>query len=183
MPSIGDLIFAFTDWLRNTPLLTFAIWVSNGSVCAWLQGHFFAIPLFQTLHILSIAVLFGSVLMINLRVLGVNGMSRTMTETLDRFQAWIWRALIVIVFTGVFMAMAEPIRNLINGFFWSKMIGLLTAVLVSLWFQFTIRHKLAVVGGDAAVTQSLSLRIGAVVLILLWCLVMAGGRYIAYAPV
>ncbi len=73
MVSLGDALFQMTGWLRTTWVVEFSLWVSETRPCIWLQENFLAIPTFQTIHILSIAVLFGSALMLNLRVLGYAG--------------------------------------------------------------------------------------------------------------
>ncbi len=147
----------------------------------WLQSWFFFIPILQSLHIASIAVLFGSTLMVNLRILRLFGNDRTIPQMIDRFQRWIWRALVVLVVTGVLLVISEPVRDLVNAIFWLKMTALLASVLASLWFQHAVRLKLT--QGDAVVSRDLAVRIGAVALILLSCSVMTGGRWIAYAPV
>jgi hypothetical protein len=88
--SIGDWLFHLTELLRTTRLVEFSLSVSDWPVALWLQGHFYAIPAFQTLHILAIAVLFGSALMLNLRVLGLNGGDVGLEDALRRYRAWIW---------------------------------------------------------------------------------------------
>jgi hypothetical protein len=178
---MSDFLFALAQWIRTTPLLDLSLWLSNSAMCQWLQSNFLAIPLFQSAHIVSIAVVFGSTLMVNFKILGLTGGSRTVDQVVARYQRWIWGGLSVLILTGVVLLVSEPIRNLINGVFWVKMALLLTATLVGLWFQGAVRKK-ALAGGDAAVTGDVAIKVGAVVLIILWCLVITGGRWIAYAP-
>lgn len=180
MPSISDLLYAFTEWLRTTQLVEFALWISNQSLSLWIGTHFWAIPIMQTLHIFAIAASFSSVLMINLRILGVTGLNRTMNQVVHRYLPWIWWSLAVLIITGIGMIIGEPTRELINPIFWIKMGLVIVAILLSIWFQTKAgRNEAAwnVKGG------AVGLRAGAVGIILLWCAVMAGGRWIAYAPV
>ncbi len=79
--SFFDTLFHMTEWLRTTWVVDFSLWVSNTAACQWLQSHFVAIPGFQSIHILAIAVLFGSSLMVNLRILGVAGNGHSVPET------------------------------------------------------------------------------------------------------
>lgn len=181
MESWNNLLFAFTEWLRTTPLLNLSLSLSNSAACQWLQSHFFAIPILQTIHILAIAILFGSSVMINMQILGLTGRTRTLAQTFERFQPWIWSGLITLIVTGVLLVVSEPIRNMINPYFWIKMTALLIAILLSFWFQGAVRAR--AVQGGAAVSHDGMIRTGAVLLIILWCVVMAGGRWIAYAPV
>lgn len=181
MASLGDTLFHMTEWLRTTWVVDFSLWVSGTRACLWLQEHFLAIPVFQTMHILSIAVLFGSTLMLNLRILGLVGTEHQLREVHRRYQPWIWGSLACLIATGAILLVSEPVRNMVNPIFWIKMTLLLVTVLLSLWFQGVVRSRAGqwetMPGGTVAV------RTGATALIILWVLVMAGGRWIAYAPV
>ena len=89
---MGQWLFDLTELLRGTQLVEFSLWVSDWPLALWLQSNFLAIPGFQTLHILAIAVLFSSVLMLNLRIWGVTGKGTDMVlygviETLDATKA------------------------------------------------------------------------------------------------
>jgi hypothetical protein len=78
------------------------------------------------------------------------------------------------------LLISEPVRNMVNSIFWMKMILLVAAIVVSLTFQHSIRARAAT--WEVSPTGHLSLRISAVAILLLWCAVIAGGRWIAYAP-
>jgi hypothetical protein len=179
--SIGDLVFHGAELLRTTRLTEFSLSMADWPLALWLQSHFYAIPTFQTLHILAIAVLFSSSLMLNLRVLGVNGKDLNLEAALRRFRPWFWWALVALVASGAFMLISEPVRNLTNPIFWGKMTLLAIGILATLWFQAAIRHRMAT--WDVSPAGHASLRSGAVALTILWCLVIAGGRWIAYAPI
>jgi hypothetical protein len=181
MMSIGDWLFHLTELLRTTHLVEFSLRVSDWPFALWLQSHFYAIPTFQTIHILAIAILFGSTLMLSLRVLGLNGHDQSLQETMLRYRPWIWFALLALVASGIVLLISEPVRNMINPIFWIKMGLLLVAVAFSLWFQRAIRLRMD--QWDTSPSGHASLRVGAIAILILWCAVMAGGRWIAYAPV
>lgn len=181
MASIGDLLFQMTEWLRTTPVVEFSLWVSEQPLCIWLQSHFFAIPIFQAVHILAIAILFGSTLLLNLRILGLNGTDQSMTDSFARYQSWIWGGLFALIASGIILLISEPVRNMVNPIFWMKMGALLVTITVSLLFQAAVRAR--AVDWEVSPDGQAVIRTGAVALIVLWCVVMAGGRWIAYAPV
>lgn len=180
MASIDDLLFSLGEWIHTTPLVDFAIWISHLKVSETIGSHFLAIPLLQTVHIVAIATAFGAVLMLNLRVLGLVGREKTIVETGERYRPWIWGALLVLILSGSGLIVAEPIRELMNPIFWIKMALLIALILLSIGFQAALRGASTRwdvdAGGGAAV------RIGAAGLILVWCIVMIAGRWIAYAP-
>lgn len=178
--SISDLLFEFTDWLRGTSLTELSLAINDLSLSLWIQTHFWAIPTIQTVHILSIGALFGSAMMISLRVLGVTGMSRTMAQTTHRYIPWIWWALVLLAISGLLLIIGEPVRELINPIFWIKMVLIIVAVIATLAFNGAVKRRAA--KWDAGASTG-GLRLAAILLLILWCAVMFGGRWIAYAPV
>lgn len=181
MMSIGDLVFQGAELLRTTRLVEFSLSLSDSSLSLWLQDHFYAIPAFQTLHILAIAVLFSSSLLMGLRVFGVNGRDQGLEAAYRRYRPWIWSSLAVLVLSGAILVIAEPVRNLTNPVFWTKMTLLVIGALGTLGLQSGIRRRMDT--WDVSPAGHATLRSGAAVLIVLWCLVIAGGRWIAYAPI
>jgi hypothetical protein len=178
--AIGDWLFHMTELLRTTHLVEFSLRVSDWPFALWLQSHFYAIPAFQTLHILAIGILFGSTLMLSLRVLGFNGRDQSLQVALRQYRPWIWLSVLALVASGIVLLISEPVRNLVNSVFWIKMILLLIAVTVSLGFQHAVRLQPA--PGEVSPVRRAALQAGAVAVVVLWCAVMAGGRWIAYAP-
>lgn len=173
-----DLLYQFTEWLRTTPLVEISIWISETSLSAWIGSHFWAIPILQVFHILAIASAFGAILMVNLRIFNLAGTDRTFAETERRYIRWIWWALLVLLISGLGMIIGEPIRELINPIFWIKMVLVIGAIFVSLAFHGRVMRRLAGGGVVSGGTRAAALSI-----IVLWCVIMLCGRWIAYAPV
>jgi|WetSurMetagenome_2_1015567.scaffolds.fasta_scaffold44960_2 hypothetical protein len=180
MPSLGDLIFALGQWLRTTPLTELSLWIQKQPLSMLIDQNFWVIPIIQTIHILAIATTFGSVVMINLRIFQMAGRSRTMAQTTHRFLPWIWWGLLVLLITGIGMTVGEPVRELTNPCFWMKMVLIIVAASVSLWFQGSVRRNAPV--WQLTSDGRLAMRTGAAGVILLWCVIMVLGRWIAYAP-
>jgi hypothetical protein len=176
----GDWLFHMTELLRTTHLVEFSLRVSDWPFALWLQSHFYAIPAFQTIHILAIGILFGSTLLLSLRVLGVNGRDQSLQAAMRQYRPWIWFSVLALVASGIVLLISEPVRNLVNSVFWIKMILLLIAVTVSLGLQRAVR--LQPVQGEVSPIRRAALQASAVAAVVLWCAVMAGGRWIAYAP-
>lgn len=179
--SIGDLVFHGAELLRSTHLAEFSLALADKPFSLWLQSHFYAIPVFQTLHILSIAALFSSSLLMGLRVLGVSGKDQNLEAAYRRYRPWIWSSLVVLVGSGVVLVIAEPVRNLTNPVFWTKMTLLAIGALGTLGLQHGIRHRMDT--WEVSPAGHATLRSGAFALIVLWALVIACGRWIAYAPI
>ncbi len=173
---MGDLLFNFTEWLRNTPLNDLALAISESAPTIWIGEHFYAIPIFQVIHILAISASFASILMINARMLNLAGHG-TLEDTTARYLRVIWWSLLVLVLSGALMIIGEPIREFINAVFWIKMMLFVVAVLFTIWFHKGIARRFS---GTAEASGGAKL--AGIVLVVLWCMIMTGGRWIAYNP-
>ncbi|WP_338240790.1 hypothetical protein [Aurantiacibacter hainanensis] len=178
---MGDFFFGLTEWLRTTFLLETAFWIETTGLNRLLVENFWAVPIAQVLHILGIAAGFAASLMLTLRVNDLAGGARTVPQVSERYIPWIWWSLIWIVVSGFLMLWAEPVRNMINGVFWTKMILVLLTIAITIGFQNTARAQAHAAGPTWRASGGM--RATSWIIVILWCLVMAGGRWIAYAPV
>ena len=175
-----ELMLTFSRWLESTPLAGFSVWVASTPLSNSINQNSWATPTTESVHILAIAAAFGAAMMINLRILGVTGHHQTMLEVEERYAPWIWGGLLTLVITGVIIVMAEPAREMLSGWFWTKMGLIVIVALANLWFQKSVRRHSALwePGHD-----TVALRLGAGGLIALWCVIMIFGRLIAYTGV
>jgi hypothetical protein len=178
---MGEWLFELTEKLRETQLVEFSLWVSDWPFALWLQSNFLAIPGFQTLHIIAIAALFSAVLMLNLRVWGLTGRDQPVEAAYHRYRPWVWVAVAALGATGVILLISEPVRNMVNPIFWIKMVFLSLAVAATLAFQTSVRRRME--DWEVSPAGHGALRAGGLAVTLLWCAVITGGRWIAYAPV
>jgi len=180
MQSLADVIVALEEWLRSTPITLVALWIQKTPVSAFVDEHAWVEPSIQSLHILTLSMLFGSVLMINLRILGRAGRSRTMVQTVQRFMPVVWWSLLVMVISGLGLILGDVVRNFTSPIFWGKMILVALAALLSLGFQSSVLRDPAFWESPGA--RRAVARAAAVVATLLWCAIMVAGRFIAFAP-
>ena len=156
----------FCNWLAKTPL-------SVG-----IQSTPWAIPAVQTVHILCIAIVVTYNGMLDLRLMGVAGKSRTVAEMAGDFMQWIWGALSVLALTGVIMIVGEPARELTNPAFWLKMSLLAVVFSLTLFLHRAVKRDSKY--WEASEARRVSAKAFAAVSILLWICVLAAGRWIAY---
>jgi hypothetical protein len=175
---LSFLFTAFGEWLKSTHLTELSVWIAQTPVSVTLSQNSWVTPIVQSIHIMAIAVTFGAALMINLRILGLSGRAHGMAEIEDRYAPWVTGGLLVLLATGFELVIAEPARELLNPFFWTKMSLVVLVALANIGLQRSVR---AYPGRwDAGPDQSLGLRLGAGALIVVWGLVMVCGRWIAY---
>ena len=145
--------------------------LSATAVSQFIQTTDGLIPSLQTVHIICIAVLWGSALMVDLRVLGTGLKSESRRAVADRFIPPIWVCIPILLVTGVLLIVAEPGRTLTNPSFYLKMVSLILAIFVTLYLRGFARGAKPVTGLPVAL---------AILSMLLWMTIIVAGRYIAY---
>jgi hypothetical protein len=157
----------------------FAEWLSTTAPSIFIQEHnAWAIPTIQSIHIVGIAMVMGSALLIDLRILGWAGMDRTLRQTTARFGPWLTASLWLLLATGILMVIGEPVRELVTFSFWLKMALVAIGAVVTVAFQSALRrHEQR--WEDTLVHQP-SVKTLAVLTFLMWICVIFLGRLIAY---
>jgi hypothetical protein len=125
-------------------------------------------PIVQTIHLLSIAAVMGSVVMIDLKVLGLALPSQSTAELVRRLLPWTWFALPLLALSGLVFVFAQPHRYFANPIFQIKFALLVPAIATAAAFH----RRPEAEGGLAKVLAALSL--------FLWIGVVMAGRWIAY---
>ena len=157
----------------------FAKWLSTTFLSVFIQRHnSWVIPTIQTIHIVGIGVVLGSVFMIDLRVLGWAGMDQTLRQTTTRFGPWLTAALYVQLATGVLMVIGEPVRELVTFSFWLKMIFVAVGTLIAAIFQIRLRKREQ--KWEEILVNRRSIKFLAVLTFLIWVCIIILGRLIAY---
>jgi hypothetical protein len=159
-----------------TSLDRFCLWLEQTSWSQTIQTTAWIVPAVQTVHILAIATVVASALMINLRLIGLIGLDQPLERLSARFLHAIWWALPVLFVTGVIMIIGEPARSLKNPVFQLKMCLLIAALGVTAFYALRLNR-----GGDRFATPGR----GAALLIAipslaLWSAIVLAGRWIAY---
>jgi uncharacterized membrane protein SirB2 len=143
-------VFALAQWLGTT------------SLSQAIQARTWLIALLQGIHILMIGLVFVSMLMIALRVLGRVRNDETVEEVWARFAPFLWGGLAAMIGTGLLLIISEPERQAHALSFWIKM----ALVAIAVWGARVLRRR---------PTRDL-----AWFMILIWILIIFLGRAIAY---
>jgi hypothetical protein len=136
------------------------------------------IPAIQSFHILAIAVVVGSALVMELRLAGVLATDESPQVVVRRYLPWLWWAVAVLLATGTILVVAEPNRVLANPLFWTKMGLVVFGFALTLLFRYPILHPQFRL--EHARWASLT-RPTAWLSLLVWIAVIFCGRWIAYA--
>jgi hypothetical protein len=136
-------------------------------------------PIIQTVHLLSIAAIMGSIVMIDLKLLGLILPSQATTELTRRLMPWTWGALPLLALSGLVFVFARPGRYLLNPVFGIKFALLAPAVTLAAYFHWMSTREEGY--WEKTSGRRTTIRIVAAVSLLLWLGVAMMGRWIAYA--
>jgi hypothetical protein len=138
-----------------------------------MRGSPWFFPLVASVHLIGLATIGGSVLLVDLRLLGV-GLSREPIANLAReAERWLRIGLAITLPTGILLFMCFATKYYWLTAFWVKVASLLMV----LAFTFSIRRRVTL-GNDSV--SPLHGKLVAVVSITLWTSVALGGRLIGF---
>jgi hypothetical protein len=161
--------------MKTKALLDFCDTIDATALSQAIQSAKWVVPLVQTIHILAIAAVLSSILMINLRLLGVAGTDQPLARVSSRFRPVVWWMLPLLLASGAILIIGEPARALTNPFFQLKMFLLVCVIILTLLFQRMLNRDPQYWDGRAALARTL-----AIVSLVLWCGIVFAGRWIAY---
>src|SRR5262249_11410587 len=166
------MLSAFAHWLNQ-----FCVWLDQTPLSQTIQTQAWIVPTVQTIHILAIALVATSALMIDLRVVGIVGRDQPMAPVGERFLPFVWWPLLVLLATGAIMIIGEPARSLKSGVFQLKIALILVAMIVTYILQRSLNQ---VTAGERARGAMVPI---AILSIFLWVGIICAGRWIAYSYV
>jgi hypothetical protein len=132
--------------------------IETSPVAALMRGSQVAVPLIETVHLLAIALAVGTIMVVDLSVLGIALRRETVPKISLELAHWTRRGFGVAIATGVLLFCSEAVKMGCKPLFWAKL-ALLAAAFT---FYFT---------GERRRTP-----ITAIASLLLWLGVAFGGK-------
>jgi uncharacterized protein DUF6644 len=154
-------------------LYPFFKWISDTTLGAIINDSKWLFPAIEGVHIVALALLFGVVLVLNLRLLGVMMPNRSLPGLARELEPWTLSSLVVILLTGVLLFLTEVLKSFHSTPFRVKMVLLFSAIV----FHYAISRRLMT--RENRLPAMLN-RAAAVIAIALWVGVGLAGRAIAF---
>lgn len=128
-------------------------------------------PAIESAHLLALALLGGSVLIISLSVLGV-GLKTPPAEIYKSAHRYMNAAVIVLLATGILLGISEPVKLYGRQAFWVKMISLAVALVITyLAFNPLVKRGASGIGMRSVTGLTMAA----------WLLVAMAGRWIGFS--
>lgn len=135
-------------------------------------------PTIETLHVLALALVIGSIAMLDLRLLGVSNRDRGVIQLAEDTLPWTWSAFVVAAITGALMFVSAATSYYDNVPFRIKLVLLALAGLNMAIFHFTAYR--AAHDWNFTLPTPQSARIAASLSLLFWVGVVVAGRWIGF---
>ncbi len=144
-----------------------------------LKTASWVVPFLQSIHIIMVGVVFVSILMVSLRVLGRVRADEPLLQVWDRFAPFLWTGVVLMAITGTLLTIAEPVREFMTLSYRIKMILLVVCITSAALFGRSVRRAARSSGRNLAPAPG-SVRFAAVLTLALWLAIIFLGRAIAY---
>lgn len=154
-------------------LYPFFKWANSTWIGQTINDSKWLFPAIEGVHIVALALLFGAIILLNLRLSGLMMRGRSLPQMARELAPFTLCSLIVILVTGVLLFVSEAIRSFHSSPFRVKMILLVAAIA----FHYTISWRFF--QKDEARPSILS-RTAAFTAIGLWVSVGFAGRAIGF---
>ena len=151
--------------------------VTNSALSTFIRESLWAYPALETVHLIGLALIFGPILMFDLRVLGRSSDMniRRMHQT---FLPWVWTGFALNIASGVLLFISDAAEFASSPALYVKLALIALAGINALMFQRLLFPRLP--GASASSTLAGAARVSAAVSILLWTGIIVAGRMVAY---
>ena len=152
--------------------LPFFQWMGETPLAQYFQNTTWSSPIVQVIHLVAIAAFVGSVLIVDMRLLGA-GLTETPLRNLARSaEPWVIGSFIVLFITGLPQLASTALKQYYSPFFWWKMEAMLLALILTV----TVRRRMT--RTDEADLGPFSPKVVGLTSIALWTAVIIGARLI-----
>jgi hypothetical protein len=159
-------------------MLEFCQWLDQTAVGSTIRQSLWLFPAIETVHLLGMAALVGTITLLDLRLLGWAMPQRRVSEVTARLLPWAWLGFGVQAVTGVLLFSSEAVKIYGNPAFRLKMLLLLLAGIQALIFQTVVSRKLP--AWDERTVLPAIAKVMGLTSILLWLGIVTAGRFIGF---
>ena len=138
-----------------------------------IRNSIWMFPVIEAFHLIGLAILGGSILVGDLRLLGLLLSTKPINYVISQTTLILKLGLVILVSTGIPLFLSEAIKCYYSRAFWIKM----SALFIGLVFLFFIRNPM----GLSAVEGNTKLKLIGFTSISIWAIVAGSGRWIGFS--
>jgi len=135
-------------------------------------------PVLETIHVLAVVFVLGSIARVDLRLLGIIDRKEPITKVSAEMLPWTWTGFLVAAITGGLLFTAHAIRYVDTIYFDVKMVLLVLIALNMVYFE-RVTYK-TIGAWDKAERPPAKVRFAGAASLIMWLGVITTGRYIGF---
>ncbi|MBN8819949.1 MAG: hypothetical protein J0I80_14650 [Sphingomonas sp.] len=152
--------------------------IANSSIGIMMAENPIAFPWVETVHVVAITTVLGVIAIVDLRLLGLAGVSYPVSRLSNTLVPVTWVAFALAAITGALLFTSQPATYVENFAFQMKMLLLVAAGLNMALFHLFTMKGIAVWDKDAVLP--LGARLAGLLSLVIWVLVVGFGRWIGF---
>jgi hypothetical protein len=152
--------------------------IEDSGVGTVMRENANAFPLAESIHVLALTFVVGSIGMIDLRLLGVSARNHAVTQLSSEILPWTWGAFVVAVITGLLMFSSKATDYMENLPFLIKLGLLVCAALNMLVFHLVTQRSVA--NWDRDTPTPVGAKVAGALSLMFWIGVVGFGRWIGF---
>jgi hypothetical protein len=161
-------------------ILGICAWIEKTPIAAVMRNSSWLFDITETTHTLGIVLVAGTIMLVDLRLLGFGLRREPVSEVIGRIVPWTLSGFCFMFLTGSWLFASEARKLYHSPAFRIKILLLALAGLNALIFHLTVYRDAA--AWDEMKVLPARARLAGLLSLLLWICIIAAGRSIAYGP-
>jgi hypothetical protein len=143
-----------------------------------IRDSVYLFPMIESTHVIGLALVFGTIAVIDLRLLGIASTHRSFQRMWSDILKWTWAAFVLTALTGALMFTTNASVYYHNFYFRTKMVLLALTGINMLFFELTAGRTIH--NWDTARSAPRSGKAVAVLSLAMWIAIICVGRLIGF---
>jgi hypothetical protein len=160
-------------------LVEFCQWLQDTDLSTSIRESQVLFPFIEGTHLLAIGASAGTIVLSDLRLLGVLMKKEPASKVLSSLLPFTIGGFVLVFITGGTLFLSEPVKSYHNPWFWFKLSFIALAGVNALVFHTTVYRRMA--QWDADAVTPVGARLAGVFSLVAWALVIWLGRQFAYS--
>jgi hypothetical protein len=154
------------------------VWLHDTTFGTVVRESTWAEPIIETIHVLTLTVFLGFVILLDLRLLDLALRQTPVSRVFKQLNPFLFASFGIMLVTGISLFAGDPVLFYGTIFFKLKMLMLLAAALNVVVFKLTLGRRL--MQWDVLTRTPRGAKITGILSLVLWISVVVCGRGIAY---
>lgn len=120
-------------------LLNFCKWLQNTSLGLAVSGTLWGYPWVQLIHFFGLSIWIGTIVILDLRLLGVAARNQGVAELSDQLFPWTWTGFVIVITGGLMLFSASAATYVQNYAFDTKIPLVLIGIALHIYITTKVR--------------------------------------------